>query len=232
MSQAIGKPVKLMCTRNDDMRHGRVRPRSHHQLRAVHAAGDVLLMAPHVVRGAGSGSGTGQALVDAATHPTIGTAFFALSQACPYNSGPSPKASRGLLRQPTATWRSVYSAQLGRLRKSSSTRLRRRWEPTRSPCAGSSSKPPTLAPCSTSRHQGKWGRAMSSGPLKGWLCMASTARSRLPRRDQLQRRKAAGHQSRDGPGRRRQVNQRSSCPGHGQPHGWDQHCAAGRQPPR
>ena len=38
VSHAIGKPVKLMWTRNDDMRHGRVRPRSHHQLRAVHLA--------------------------------------------------------------------------------------------------------------------------------------------------------------------------------------------------
>ena len=38
VSKAIGKPVKLMWTRNDDMRHGRVRPRSHHQLRAVHAS--------------------------------------------------------------------------------------------------------------------------------------------------------------------------------------------------
>ena len=42
VSKAIGKPVKLMWTRNDDMRHGRVRPRSHHQLRAVYAASEVL----------------------------------------------------------------------------------------------------------------------------------------------------------------------------------------------
>ena len=42
VSKAIGKPVKLMWTRNDDMRHGRVRPRSQHQLRAVHAGGEVL----------------------------------------------------------------------------------------------------------------------------------------------------------------------------------------------
>jgi isoquinoline 1-oxidoreductase subunit beta len=42
VSQEIGKPVRLMWTRNDDMRHGRVRPRSHHQLRAVYAGGEVL----------------------------------------------------------------------------------------------------------------------------------------------------------------------------------------------
>ena len=32
VSKAIRPPVKLMWTRNDDMRHGRVRPRSHHQI--------------------------------------------------------------------------------------------------------------------------------------------------------------------------------------------------------
>ena len=37
VSKAIGRPVKLMWTRNDDMRHGRMRPRSHHQVRATYA---------------------------------------------------------------------------------------------------------------------------------------------------------------------------------------------------
>ena len=61
VSKAIGKPVKLMWTRNDDMRHGRVRPRSHHQLRAVYTEGSrraprgAVLRTPRVVRGAGLG---------------------------------------------------------------------------------------------------------------------------------------------------------------------------------
>ncbi|MET0711727.1 MAG: molybdopterin cofactor-binding domain-containing protein, partial [Jiangellaceae bacterium] len=85
VSHAIGKPVKLMWTRNDDMRHGRVRPRSHHQLRVVHAAGEVLTYEHRMsCVELDLGSGTGQALVDAGyVSPTIGSAFFTLSQACP-----------------------------------------------------------------------------------------------------------------------------------------------------
>ena len=42
VSKAIGRPVKLMWTRNDDMRHGRMRPASHHKVRATHLLGSVL----------------------------------------------------------------------------------------------------------------------------------------------------------------------------------------------
>ena len=42
ISQAVGRPVKLMFTRVDDMRHGRARPASVNQIRFVHAAGNVL----------------------------------------------------------------------------------------------------------------------------------------------------------------------------------------------
>jgi isoquinoline 1-oxidoreductase beta subunit len=89
VSQAIGKPVKLMWTRNDDMRHGRVRPRSHHQLRAVHAAGDVLSYEHRAsCVEVDLGSGTGQALVDAGyVSPTVGAAFFNIAEVCPYNFG-------------------------------------------------------------------------------------------------------------------------------------------------
>ena len=42
VSKAIGRPVRLMWTRNDDMRHGRMRPASHHKVRATHLLGMVL----------------------------------------------------------------------------------------------------------------------------------------------------------------------------------------------
>jgi isoquinoline 1-oxidoreductase subunit beta len=114
VSHAIGKPVKLMWTRNDDMRHGRVRPRSHHQLRAVHALGEVLSYEHRMsCVELDLGSGTGQALVDAGyVHPTIGTAFFNLSQSCPYNFGVVTESLNEVsYDMPTAAWRSVYSAQ-------------------------------------------------------------------------------------------------------------------------
>ena len=42
MSKALGRPIKLMWTRNDDMRHGRMRPASHHKVRATLLLGNVL----------------------------------------------------------------------------------------------------------------------------------------------------------------------------------------------
>jgi isoquinoline 1-oxidoreductase subunit beta len=116
VSHAIGRPVKLMWTRNDDMRHGRVRPRSHHELRAVYAkdAGEVLSYEHRMsCVELDLGSGTGQALVDAGyVSPTIGSAFFTISQSCPYNFGPVTESLNEVsYDMPTATWRSVYSGQ-------------------------------------------------------------------------------------------------------------------------
>jgi isoquinoline 1-oxidoreductase beta subunit len=121
VSKAIGHPVKLMWTRNDDMRHGRVRPRSHHQVRAVYAAPSLLVPSGDVLSyehrascvELDLGSGTGQALIDAGyVSPTIGAAFFSISQVCPYNFGVVTESLNEVsYDMPTATWRSVYSAQ-------------------------------------------------------------------------------------------------------------------------
>jgi isoquinoline 1-oxidoreductase beta subunit len=115
VSQAIGRPVKLMWTRNDDMRHGRTRPRSHHQIRATYAGSDVASYEHRMASVAVdfTGSGSGQALVDAGYgSPTVGTGYFQLSEACPYNFG---TVTETLAEVPydlhTGTWRSVYSAQ-------------------------------------------------------------------------------------------------------------------------
>jgi isoquinoline 1-oxidoreductase beta subunit len=114
VSKAIKRPVKLMWTRNDDMRHGRVRPRSHHQLRAVYQGGDVISYEHRMsCVELDLGSGTGQALIDAGyVSPTVGTAFFNISQSCPYNFGPVTESLTEVsYDMPTASWRSVYSAQ-------------------------------------------------------------------------------------------------------------------------
>ncbi|WP_286259742.1 xanthine dehydrogenase family protein molybdopterin-binding subunit [Streptomyces graminofaciens] len=42
VSKAAGLPVKLMWSRADDIRHGRMRPASHHRIRASHARGRVV----------------------------------------------------------------------------------------------------------------------------------------------------------------------------------------------
>jgi isoquinoline 1-oxidoreductase beta subunit len=42
ISKAARRPVKLMWSRADDIRHGRMRPASHHRIRASHAQGRVV----------------------------------------------------------------------------------------------------------------------------------------------------------------------------------------------
>ena len=171
VSEAIGKPVKLMWTRNDDMRHGRVRPRSHHQLRAVHAAGEVLSY-EHLMSCVelDLGSGTGQALVDAGyVNPTIGSAFYTLSQSCPYHFGVVTESLNEVsYDMPTATWRSVYSGQartaeeilvdeIAKALGADAVAMRRKFLKTAEARA-------VLDKVAT---EGKWDRAMSSGTGQG-----------------------------------------------------------------
>jgi isoquinoline 1-oxidoreductase beta subunit len=160
-----------MWTRNDDMRHGRVRPRSHHQLRAVHAGGDVLSY-EHRMSSVelDLGSGTGQALVDAGyVSPTIGSAFFNISEACPYNFGVvSETLTEVSYDMPTAAWRSVYSAQartaeeilvdeIAKALGSDAVVMRRKFLKTAD----------AHAVLDKVASEGKWGRAMSSGTAQG-----------------------------------------------------------------
>ncbi|MGX5186234.1 xanthine dehydrogenase family protein molybdopterin-binding subunit [Streptomyces avermitilis] len=48
VSKAAGRPVKLMWSRADDIRHGRMRPADHHRIRASHAGGRVVAFAHSV----------------------------------------------------------------------------------------------------------------------------------------------------------------------------------------
>ncbi|GDY29591.1 xanthine dehydrogenase family protein molybdopterin-binding subunit [Gandjariella thermophila] len=114
VSKAIGRPVRLMWTRNDDMRHGRLRPRSYHRVRAGYALGNVTTyqhqMASVTVDFSGSDTGTLLAN-DGYASPTIGTAFFGISEACPYNFGVVTEAlTEVTYKMHTGSWRSVYSA--------------------------------------------------------------------------------------------------------------------------
>jgi isoquinoline 1-oxidoreductase beta subunit len=171
VSKAIGRPVKLMWTRNDDMRHGRVRPRSHHQLRAVHAGGEVLTYEHRMsCVELDLGSGTGQALIDAGYgSPTIGAAFFNLSQACPYNFGVVTETLAEVsYDMPTAAWRSVYSAQartaeeilvdeIAKALGTDAVAMRRKFLKTAD----------ARAVLDKVASEGQWGRAMSSGTGQG-----------------------------------------------------------------
>ena len=182
------------------------------------------------------GSGTGQALVDAGyVNPTIGTAFFNLSQSCPYNFGVVTESLNEVsYDMPTASWRSVYSAQartaeeilVDEIAKALGTdpvAMRRKFLKTAD----------ARAVLDKVASEGNWGRTMSSGTAQG-VALHAEYRSIAACLVEIDctRRQAAGHQGRHGPGRRAPgESERSAGPGDGQPHRRDQHRAAGRKPP-
>ena len=114
VSRAIGKPVKLMWTRNDDMRHGRMRPRSYHRIRASYVPGNVLTFEQQMgsVEVDFTGSGTAGVLTKSGNaSPTVGTGYFHLTESCPYNFGAVTEAVTEVpYKMHTGSWRSVYSA--------------------------------------------------------------------------------------------------------------------------
>jgi isoquinoline 1-oxidoreductase beta subunit len=116
VSQALGRPVKLMWTRNDDMRHGRMRPASHHRVRATHLLGNVLsyqhrhaTLPVDFSHGLGEAlSATGMALLSQGATQTV----FQLTQKVPYEFGVETQLlSEVALPFPTGAWRSIYSGQ-------------------------------------------------------------------------------------------------------------------------
>ncbi|MEV7026146.1 molybdopterin cofactor-binding domain-containing protein [Kitasatospora sp. NPDC093558] len=116
ISQAAGRPVKLMWTRNDDMRHGRMRPASHHRVRATYALGQVLTYEHRAATvKTDFRHGLGEALTAAGFNLSIAgislaQAFFLLSEKNPYNVGiPTQLLAEVPLDVPTGSWRSVYS---------------------------------------------------------------------------------------------------------------------------
>jgi isoquinoline 1-oxidoreductase beta subunit len=118
VSKALGRPVKLMWTRNDDMRHGRMRPASHHKVRATHLLGKVLSYDHrHVTLPVDFSHGLGEALTAAgfaAGGPLATQSVFSLSQNMPYGFGATTQTLTDVpLAFPTGSWRSIYSGQTG-----------------------------------------------------------------------------------------------------------------------
>ena len=128
ISKAVGKPVKVMMTRVDDMRHGRARAASLNHIRMTYAGGDVLSMEQRVAsvetdfrHGLGeiiTAAGGAQLNVPAAALPVSlgGNASFAqtvflTTVKSPYQFGVTNQLLNELAAPfNTASWRSVYSA--------------------------------------------------------------------------------------------------------------------------
>ena len=128
ISKAVGRPVKLMMTRVDDMRHGRARAASVNRIRMTYAAGEVLSMEQRVAsvetdfrHGLGeiiTAAGGAQLNIPTAALPVSlgGNASFAqtvflTTVNSPYEFGATSQLLNELnLPFNTASWRSVYSA--------------------------------------------------------------------------------------------------------------------------
>jgi isoquinoline 1-oxidoreductase beta subunit len=118
VSHKLGRPVKLMWTRVDDMRHGRARPATHHKLRATLGLRRVLTY-EHRVAAVETDfrHGLGEILTATASQfPVGGNASFAqtvfhTTVKVPYDFGVVTELLNEIpLQMHTGSWRSVYSA--------------------------------------------------------------------------------------------------------------------------
>jgi isoquinoline 1-oxidoreductase beta subunit len=116
VSQAVGRPVRLLWTRADDTHHGRLRPASHHRVRATHVHGQVLSYTHRMASVALDGShGLGELLtaVGGEALGAVGPAMYELSQTSLYHFGSQNRSLREVdLAFPTGSWRSVFSGQV------------------------------------------------------------------------------------------------------------------------
>jgi isoquinoline 1-oxidoreductase beta subunit len=118
ISKAMKKPVRLMWSRIDDMRHGRARAASHHKIRATFALGQILTFEHRVASVETDwGHGLGEILTAfAAKLPVGGNLSFAQTVflttiKSPYNFGVTTQLLNEVpLKMHTGAWRSVYSA--------------------------------------------------------------------------------------------------------------------------
>ncbi|MFD4627997.1 molybdopterin cofactor-binding domain-containing protein [Streptomyces sp. NPDC058475] len=119
VSQKSGRPVRLMWSRIDDMRHGRMRPATHHRIRATYALGQVLTFV-HQVAAVETDfrHGLGDAITAAAAglpsglgNATFAQTLFLTTVKSPYDFGVTTQALTEVpLKMHTGSWRSVYSA--------------------------------------------------------------------------------------------------------------------------
>ncbi|AVH61287.1 MULTISPECIES: xanthine dehydrogenase family protein molybdopterin-binding subunit [Streptomyces] len=118
ISKAAHRPVKLMWSRADDLRHGRMRPASHHRIRASHADGRVVAFTHQMASVNESHEQDGPAAQGGMTSvvPLGGRSAAAgplPSDSGLYNFGPVFGDSAGVdLPLPLGAWRSVNSGTM------------------------------------------------------------------------------------------------------------------------
>lgn len=120
VSRATGRPVKLMWTRADDVRHGRAAPATHHKVRATVVLGQVATF-EHRVASVETDTRHGLGEVFSATaaslpaplnagNYSVAQSLFLTAIASPYDFGVTTQLlNETPLRFNTASFRSVYS---------------------------------------------------------------------------------------------------------------------------
>ncbi|ATB41487.1 ioquinoline 1-oxidoreductase subunit beta [Cystobacter fuscus] len=174
VSRALGRTVRLMWTRNDDMRQGRYRPASHHRLLAWVGPGGVVLGYNHqaVIPTLDLSHGFGDlatSLGSGLSPELASEAFFLLTQQVPYRLGlVSQQLLQVSLPIPTASFRSVYSSQVVVANEVFLDEVARelgvdavQWRRSRL----TSSR--LLAVLDTVAREGQWGRALPPGVAQG-----------------------------------------------------------------
>ncbi|TWF93033.1 xanthine dehydrogenase family protein molybdopterin-binding subunit [Saccharopolyspora dendranthemae] len=176
VSQAIGKPVKLMWTRNDDTRHGRMRPASHHRIKASYRSGKVRSWTHKMASVATDfNHGIGDLITSTAVESGIGKLpaaqlYFNLTQSVPYEFGTTTISLNDLSLEGvhTGSWRSVHSATFRTAEDLVVNEIAEK--------AGSDPAEFRLENAKTERaktvlqrvmKEGKWGRSMPQGHAQG-----------------------------------------------------------------
>ncbi|MFJ7048403.1 molybdopterin cofactor-binding domain-containing protein [Streptomyces sp. NPDC101112] len=113
ISKAARRPVKLMWSRADDLRHGRMRPASHHRIRASHARGRVVAFTHAMASVTETFEAQGSSAQGRVTRAAARAAGPLPSDSGLYNFGRVSGDSGSVeLAMPLGAWRSVDSGTM------------------------------------------------------------------------------------------------------------------------
>lgn len=117
ISQAMGRPVKLIWHRTDDIRHGRVHPAKYHKVRVNYVRGNVLSyqhwsasVLTSLEHGFGEALTTAVAKIPGIGNESLNQVAFHAMVHCPYNFGVVGQHLHEVnMPIDTGSWRSVWS---------------------------------------------------------------------------------------------------------------------------
>jgi isoquinoline 1-oxidoreductase beta subunit len=175
VSQAMGKPVKLMWTRADDSRQGRVHPMCTSRVRAQISGTSVLSFEQrHTSVATQINPGLGEAITAAAVKAPLGNltlseSVFELTQVTPYHFGVSTRLLNEVdLRFNTSSVRNIYSPNVATARELMVDRLADRMGKDPYEFRREFLKTDRLrAVLDRVAEEGDWGRSMTDGTAQG-----------------------------------------------------------------